>query len=110
MLGFLNDNILVVFDTQIFQQTVGISMGTNCAPLLADLFLYSYEADFIQQLLHEKNKPLVVAFNSTFRYIDDVLSMNNDRFHLYVDSMYSSILEMKTLQNHLSLLHTWKFC
>jgi hypothetical protein len=41
MLGFLIDNIFVVFGNQIFQQTVGIPMGTNCAPLLADLFLYS---------------------------------------------------------------------
>ena len=35
----------------MFFKTVGIPMGTNCAPLLADLFLYSYKADFIQQLL-----------------------------------------------------------
>jgi hypothetical protein len=34
---------------------VGIPMGTNYAPLLADLFLYSYEADFIKGL-HKKNK------------------------------------------------------
>jgi hypothetical protein len=32
---------------RVFQQTVGIPMDTNCAPLLSDLFLYSYEADFI---------------------------------------------------------------
>jgi hypothetical protein len=44
MLGFLIDNIFVVFGNQIFQQTVGIPMGTNCAPLLPDLCLYSYEA------------------------------------------------------------------
>jgi hypothetical protein len=43
MLGFLVDNIYVVFGDQIFQQSVGISMDTNCAPLLADLFLYSFE-------------------------------------------------------------------
>jgi hypothetical protein len=47
MLGFLIDNIFVVFGNKIFQQTVGVPMGTNCAPLLADLFLYSYEAEFI---------------------------------------------------------------
>jgi hypothetical protein len=69
MLGFLINNIFVVFGDQIFQQTVGIPMSTNCAPLLAVLFLYSYEAEFIQKLLQEKNKPLAVAFNSTFRYI-----------------------------------------
>ena len=48
MLEFLIDNIFAVFSGRVFQQTVGIPMATNCAPLLADLFLYSYEADFIQ--------------------------------------------------------------
>jgi hypothetical protein len=72
-------------------------MGTNYAPLLADLFLYSYEAEFIQNFLHEKKKPLAVAFNSTFRYIDDVLSINNDQFHSYVDYIYPSELEIKDI-------------
>ena len=46
----LVDKIFVVFagKVKVFQQTVGISMGTTCAPLLADIFLYSYEAEFIQ--------------------------------------------------------------
>ena len=95
MLEFLIDNIYVVFGNQVFQQSVGIPMGTNCAPLLADLFLYSYEAEFIQKLVREKNKSLAVAFNSTFRYIDDVLSINNCYFHTYVDSIYPSELEIK---------------
>ena len=51
MLEFLVDNIFVVFAGKVFQQTVGIPMGTNCALLLADIFLYSYEADFIQSSL-----------------------------------------------------------
>jgi hypothetical protein len=49
----------------------------------------------IQKLLHEMDKPLVVTFNSTFRYIDDVLSINYDRFHSYVDSIYPHELEIK---------------
>jgi hypothetical protein len=49
MIGFLVDTIHVVF-----QQSVGIPMGTNCAPLLADLFSYSEE--FVQKLLRDKNK------------------------------------------------------
>ena len=48
MLEFLVDNIFVVFGGKVFQHIVGIPMGTNCAPLLADIFLYSYEAEFIQ--------------------------------------------------------------
>jgi len=47
ILEVLIDNIFVMFGGCVFQQTVGIPMGTNCAPHLADLFLYSNEADFI---------------------------------------------------------------
>jgi hypothetical protein len=66
MLEFLIDNIDVLVGGQVFQQSAGIPMGMNCAPLLVDLFLYSHEAEFIQKLLHEKKKSLAVAFNSTF--------------------------------------------
>ena len=48
MLEFLIDDIFVMFGERVFQQTVGMPMGTNCAPLVADSFLYLYEADFIQ--------------------------------------------------------------
>ena len=56
MFGFLVDNINIVFGDQVFQQTVGIPRGTKCAPLLADLFLHSYEAEFVQKLLRDNNK------------------------------------------------------
>jgi len=81
----LIDNIFVIFDRRVFQQTVGIPVGINSAPLLADLFLYSYEADFIQELLKITEKKLTQSFNFTFRYIDDVLSLNNSRFGDSVD-------------------------
>jgi hypothetical protein len=58
-----------MFDGRVFQQIIGISINTNCAPLLADLFLYSYEADFIQGFLKKNEKKLARSFNSTFRYI-----------------------------------------
>ena len=54
---------------------VGIPMDTNCAPLLADIFLYSYETEFIQSLLSARKKQLAIQFNFTYRYIDDVLSI-----------------------------------
>ena len=57
MLEYLIDNIFVEFSGRMFQQTIGIPMGTNCAPLLADLFLYSYEAEFVQSLLQAGKKP-----------------------------------------------------
>ena len=46
MVEFLIENIYVEYGGRVYQQTVGIPMGTNCAPLVADMFLYSYEADF----------------------------------------------------------------
>jgi hypothetical protein len=95
MLGFLVDNIYVVFGDQVFQQSVGIPMGTNCPTLLADLSLYSYEAEVVQKPLQNNNKKLAVSFKNTFRYIDDVLSINNHNFHHYVHLIYPDELEIK---------------
>ena len=95
MLEFLVDNIFVVFAGKVFQQIVGIPMGTNCAPLLADIFLYSYEAEFIQSLLSTGRKRLASQFNFTYRYIDDVLSINNPDFENYLGQMYPPELEIK---------------
>jgi hypothetical protein len=54
--------------------------GTNCVPLLADLFLCSYESEFLQKLVTDNTIHEARAFNFTYRYIDDVLSINNSRF------------------------------
>ena len=83
MLEFLVDNIFVVFARKVFQQAVGFPMGTNCA-LLADIFLYSYEADIIQALLSVGKKHLASRSNLTYRYIDDVLSIYNPEFENYL--------------------------
>ena len=76
------------------QQVIGIPMGTNCAPLLADLFLYSYEAEFIQTLI-KSGKRHAKSFCFTYRYIDDVLSINNPKFGNYIDDIYPAELEIK---------------
>ena len=54
MVEILINNIYVEFGGHVYQQTVGIPMGTNCAPLVADLFLYPYEADYVQHLQKSK--------------------------------------------------------
>ena len=84
MLDFFIDNIFVECGGAIFQQIIGIPMGTNCAPLLADLFLY-YEAEFIQTLIKSGKRHLAKSFCFTFRYIDDVLSINNPTFGDYIN-------------------------
>ena len=50
-LTFLLDNSFIRFGTKLYRQVVGIPMGTNCAPLVADLFLFCYERDFMMSLL-----------------------------------------------------------
>jgi len=94
MVNFLID-VFVEFGGRLYQQTIGIPMGTNCAPLLADLFLYTYEAEFMQQLLHQGDKTVAKSFNYTFRYIDDVLSLNNQHFANYLHLIYPPELEIK---------------
>jgi hypothetical protein len=88
MLEFSIDNIFVLFSGCVFQLTVGISLGTSCAPFLADVFRYSYEAGFIQGLLKKNEKKPARSSNFTFRYIDDVLSLNNSRFSDFVNRIY----------------------
>ena len=97
MFEFLIYNIFVMFDGRVFQQTVGIHMDTYCAPLLAELFLYSYEADFIKGLLKKNEKKLAWSFNYTLRYLNDVLSLNNSRFGDFVDCIYPIELEIKDI-------------
>ena len=59
---------------------VGICIGTNCAPFLADLFLCSYENEFLDKLIKEGKRKLATKFNLSHRYTDDLSSFNNKRF------------------------------
>ena len=58
-LTFLLDNIFIRFGTKLYRQVVGISMGTNCAPMVADLFLIRYERDFIMSLSGDKQADII---------------------------------------------------
>ena len=97
MVEFLVENIFVVFGGKVFQQIVGIPMNANCAPLLAKIFLYSYEGEFIQHLLYAVKKQLASQLNFTYRYIDDVLSINYQDFEKYLGQMYPAQLEIKDM-------------
>ena len=63
-------------------------MGTNCAPLVADLFLYCYERDFMDSLNHDNQADVTEAFNSTSRYPDDLLNIDNPYFEGMVNQIY----------------------
>ena len=69
---FLLNNIYIRFGSKLYRQIVGISMGTNCAPLVADLFLFCYERDFMLSLSEDNKSDFIEAFKSTSRYLDDL--------------------------------------
>ena len=68
------------FGTKLYRQIVGIPMGTNCALLVADLFLFCYERDFMMSFSVDKEAEIIEAFNSTSRYLDDLLNIDNTYF------------------------------
>ena len=109
MIEFLVDNMYVTFGGQLFRQMVGILMGTNCAPILADLFLYSYESEFLDKLVKEGKRKLARKFNLSYHYIDDLISFNNKRFE-FISDIYpkeltiSETTESTSVASYLDLL------
>ena len=93
-LSYLLDNIYIRFGTKLYRQIVGIPMGTNCAPLVADLFLYCYERDFMDSLHHDNQADVIEAFNSTSRYLDDLLNIDNPYFEGMVNQIYPPELQL----------------
>ena len=87
-LSYLLDNIYIRFGTKLYRQIVGIPMGTICAPFVADLFLYCYERDFMDSLNHDNQADVIEAFNSTSRYHDDLLNIDNPYFKGMVNQIY----------------------
>ena len=66
-ISLLLDNIFIPFGTRLYRQVVVIPMGTNCALLVANLFLFCYERDFMMYLSNEKQADIIDAFNTTPR-------------------------------------------
>ena len=106
MLEYLIDNIFMEFGGRIFQLTIGIPMGTNCAPLLADLFLFFIRMRrSLYSLFKAGKKHIAQQFNFTYRHIDDVLSLKNTKFAEYLEFIYPRELEIKeTTECHVPIL------
>ena len=93
-LVYLLDNIFIRFGTKLYRQTIGIPMGTNCAPLVADLFLFCYERDFMKSLSRENQADIIEAFNSTSRYLDNLLNIDSIYFDQMVDRIYPTEVQL----------------
>ena len=94
-------------------------MGTNCAPLVADLFLFCDERDFMRDLSNDNQANIIKAFNSTSRYLDDLLNIDNPYFEGMVNQIYppelqrykayTSDTEAPFLDLHLSISNLIRF-
>ena len=91
---YLLDTIYIRFGTKLYRQIVGIPMDTNCAPLVADLFLFCYERDFMTSLFDVKQAAIIEAFKSTSRYLDDLLNIDNPYFEGMVNRIYPPELQL----------------
>ena len=69
-------------------------MGINCAPLVADLFLFCYERDFMMSISDNKQADVIDEFYTTSRYLDDILNINNAYFDNMVSQIYPSELQL----------------
>jgi hypothetical protein len=83
--------------------------GYEFAPLLSDLFSYSYESEFLQKLVKDKKIHEARAFNFKYRYIDDVLFINNSRFAEFLPLIYSPELEVKETTDTASSASFWTY-
>ena len=84
------DNIYIRFGTKLYRQIVGIPMGTNCAPLVADC----YERDFMKDLSSDNQADVIKLFNPTSRYLDELLNIDNPYFEGMVNQIYPSELQL----------------
>ena len=69
-------------------------MGTNCAPLVSDLFLFCHERDFMLSLSDNYQTDIIKTFNSTSRYLGDLLNINNPYFEQMVSQIYPTELQL----------------
>ena len=107
---YLLDNIYIRFGTKLYRQIVGIPMSTNCAPLVAHLFLFCYERDFMTSLSDVKQAEIIEAFKSTSRYLDDLSNIDNPFFEGMVNRIYSPELQLNKANTSDTLIpkpHFW---
>ena len=85
---YLLDNIYIRFGIKLYRQILGITMGINCAPLVAHLFLFCYGRDFMTSLSVVKQTETIGAFESISRYLDDLLNIDNPHVEGMVNRIY----------------------
>ena len=97
-IDWLISNTYFKFGNLLLKQEIGIPMGTDCAPFLANLFLYYFEEKFIKNCIQNKEFEKCKKLKSVFRYIDDLTVLNDDGFFLTnFNKIYPPCLDLKLI-------------
>ena len=92
-LHYLLDNIFIRFGSKLYRQIVGFPLGTKCTPLVADLFLFCNERDFMLSLSDNNQTDIIKTFNSSSSHLDDLLNIYNPYFEQMVGQIYPTELQ-----------------
>ena len=87
-------NCFFAIGSYVFRQIIGIPMGSDPAPFIANLFLLYFEWQWIKKA-NKDNVTLARKFHNNFRYIDDLITINNDTFDRNIRDIYLAELELK---------------
>ena len=98
--NFIIDNSYIKFDDKCYRQVIGIPMGTNCAPHVANIFLHVFEYEFIDDLVMMDNINLASKLKTMFRYQDDLIVFedqygNGNAFSNNISNIYPPEMELK---------------
>ena len=85
--SYFLDKIYIRFGNTLYRQIVGIPMGTNFAPLVTDFILFCCERDVMTSLSDDNQADIIEAFNSTARYLEDLLNVDNPYFEEIVNHL-----------------------
>ena len=100
-INYLIDNAYVIHDGIVYRQIIGIPMGTNSAPHLANIYLFVYEYEYIEKLIESNDSKSLEKLTNIFRFQDDLFSVNDDGlFENVLGDIYPE--EMKISKTNIS--------
>ena len=87
----------IIYHGTVFHQRVGIPMGTNSAPYLANIYLHTFEYCYLEKLIREGKIDIAKLLSNTYRYQDDCIAINDKAiFKKHFELMYNgSAMELK---------------
>ena len=88
-LNYLIDNSYFIYNKSVYRQVIGIPMGTNCAPHIANIYLHVYENEYVEKLIENNDLKTLEKLKDIFRFQDDLFSVNDDGiFENILSTMY----------------------